>query len=91
MKIIFRNILIILLPILVFSNIYVFVYGFSLGEQANHYEADTRIIHQENIELEKRLFEVESLRYTASKAAELGFYVKPTPFIIDNFKYALNR
>lgn len=76
---------------LIIGNVYVFVSGIKISDEINRFEADITKIHQENIDLEKETYEVESLQYTASVAARLEFTEQPAPLILNNTNYALNR
>jgi len=86
-----KNIIWPILFILVVSNIYIFVSGIKISDEINRYESEITKIHQENIDLEKKTYEVESLKYTASMAASLNFIEKPAPLILNKAAYALNR
>ena len=83
--------LFILFPILACANIYIFVSGISLGEKINYYERESKTLHGQNIELEKKVYEVNSLQYTASEAARLEFVKKVEPIYIQNLPVALNK
>lgn len=76
---------------LVIGNVYIFVSGIKLSDQINHFEAETAKIHQQNIELENKIFEITSLKETASMAASLNFTEKPAPIVLENNPYAFNR
>jgi cell division protein FtsL len=76
---------------LIAGNIYIFVSSIHLSDEINRFEADINRVHQENIELEKKVFKVESLQYTASLAAQLDFTKKSAPIVLDNTRYALNQ
>jgi len=77
--------------ILVIGNVYIFVSGIKLSDQINHFESETAKIHQENIELENKIFEITSLQQTASMAATLNFTEKPASIVFENNPYAFNR
>ena len=91
MKFILKNFIWLFFIGLVIGNVYIFISGIQLGNEVNRYEGEINRLHQENTDLEKKVFEVESLRHTASMAAQLDFTEQSTPLILDNSKYALNR
>lgn len=88
MKYSFRFIIWTFFGILLFGNIYIFILGIKLGTDINSYEIETQKLKDNNIELEKKAYAVESLQYAASKAAEMNFTVKSSPIFPDNFVYA---
>lgn len=73
---------------LVFSNLYTFVSGIKLSEKINYYEQETRKLHTQNIELEKNVYEKNSLAQIASEAALLDFTKKVEPTHLDRLQYA---
>jgi len=87
----FSKIIWVIFFFLIVGNIYVFVGGLKLSDEMNKYESEIKKIHQENIDLEKKVFEVESLKYTASMAAVLNFTGKTAPIVLNRMPYALNR
>jgi len=91
MKFIFKNFIWIFFVGLIIGNVYIFLSGIRLSNEINRYEKEITRLHNENTDLEKQVFEIESLKYTASMAATLNFTEQPAPMILDNFKYALNR
>jgi hypothetical protein len=91
MKFFFRNFIWIFFTGLILGNVYIFLSGIQLSNDVNRYEQEIKRLHSENTDLEKQVFEIESLRYTASMAATLNFTEQPAPIILDNSKYAFNR
>lgn len=91
MKNLIKTSFIILFITLAVINIYVFVSGIRLGEKINYYDSETKKLHSENIELEKKLYEASSLNTVASEAAELDFTKKVEPTHLDKLKYALRN
>lgn len=73
------------------ANIYIFLSGMNLSEKINTYEKETRRLHQENIDLEAKAYEANSLQYAASRAAELDFTKKAEPYFLDNLRVALKK
>ncbi len=74
---------------LMIGNVYVFMQGISLSDQIHQYENDMKQLRQENIELETRIYKVESITYAASLAAELDYNKKAEPVFFGEKKYAL--
>ena len=74
--------------VLVSANIFVFLNGLKLSDKINHFEKDIKNLHQENLGLENKIYEVDSLQYAASLAAQLDFTQKAQPVFLDNLKYA---
>lgn len=73
------------------GNIYMFCSGIAVSDTINNLEQKTKKLHQENKELEKHLYEVESLQYAASMAANLNFTVSSQPIYLNSLKYAQKR
>ena len=73
------------------ANIYIFLSGMNLSEKINTYEKETRRLHQENIDLEAKAYEANSLQYAASRAAELDFTKKAEPYFLDTLRVALKK
>ena len=88
MKYLLKNIIWIVFLFLILGNGYIFVSGIKISEEINFLEKDTTKLHQENINLEKKIDEVGSLQYTASMAARMNFTEKPTPLVIESAPYA---
>jgi hypothetical protein len=91
MKILFKNILILLFFILLIANTGIFVSGMHLGDDINRFEDEIKKLDQENTILEKEVYRVESLQYAASLSAKLNFVRQSQPLYFENLKYALNR
>ena len=77
--------------ILLFVNMSILVHSISLSHEINIYENEIKKIHQENIELSNKAYEIDSLQYAASMAARLEFTQSATPFYLEGQKYALNK
>lgn len=71
-------------------HVYLFVSGISLGDEITKYEAGTKKLQQENIDLEKKLYSIESLANAASAAATLNFTKKAVPIYLDTAGIAMN-
>jgi len=81
----------IIMPVLLFANMFIFVSGIVLGNQISHFEKETKKIHQQNVELDRQTSHLDSLDYAASIAASLDFVKRSPPIVLENLKYALNR
>lgn len=84
----YKHSIIALFFILVIVNIIVFISGVALSDDISKFDAEISRLQQENLELEKDLYGVESLTHAASVAAELQF-AKKSPVYIENIKVAL--
>ena len=74
--------------ILVSANIYVFLNSLKLSDNINRFEKEIKVLHQQNLSLENRVYEVDSLQFAASLAGQLDFTQKAQPVYLDNLKYA---
>lgn len=83
-----RNIVWFVFTFLIAANVLVFISGVGLSDEINKFDKEVVRLHQENLELEKRLYEVESLNYASSMAAQLNFTAKADIVYLDNLKYA---
>lgn len=81
----------IILPALIFANMFIFVSGIVLGNQISRFEQETKKIHEQNVGFDKETSRLDSLGYAASVAASLDFVKRSPPIVLDNLKYALNR
>ncbi len=77
--------------ILIGANIAIFVKSMYLSQQINLFEKETKRLKQENIELEKEAYRINSLQYASSLAAELGFKKKAEPYFLENLGFALKQ
>ena len=75
--------------VLIGANIFIFLSGMKLSEQINFYETETKKLHQENIDLEKKAYEANSLQHAASIAGELDFTKKAEPYFLESLRFAL--
>lgn len=76
---------------LMIANVYVFVSGVQLSDELSRYDSEIARLDQENLELEKKVYSVESLTHAASLAAELQFTNAAPPVYLDEQHFALNR
>jgi hypothetical protein len=72
-------------------NIFIFLQGLQLGDQIGKYEVEIAKLKEDNIELEKKLYEAQSYTYASSVAAQFNFVKQTEPIYIDNLFYAQNR
>lgn len=80
-----------LLLILLAGNIFVFVHSIHLSDNINHFEGEIKKFHLENLVLENKIYEVASLQYASSIAAELYFTEKNQPVFLDSMRYAFKN
>ncbi len=76
---------------LIIINIGFFISSIKLSDEIANFEQNTRIIHQQNIELQKDLANYDSFQYAASMAAALNFIKPVQPVYLENLKYAMNK
>ncbi len=76
--------------LLVVGNVYIFISGMKLASEITYFENKSRIFHQENLELEKKVSDLDSYQYAASLAAQFDF-AKSKTIYLENLRYALNR
>ena len=91
MKYIARTVFGIIFILLVGCNLYILASSFKLESSINFYEREIAMYHQENVELEKKAYQVDSLNYSASEAARLSFVKEVEPMYLDKLQYALKK
>ncbi|MDO8610379.1 MAG: hypothetical protein Q7R95_07555 [bacterium] len=91
MKILLKNTVWILMVILVITNISLFVSGIKLGDNITFFELETRKLHEQNVELEKKVSALGSLQYAVSIADSTDFTKKAVPVYLEGISYAMNR
>lgn len=77
--------------LLIGTNVFIFLSGMKVSEQINFYEIETKKLKQENIDLEKKAYEANSLQHAASVAAQLDFTKKAEPYFLENLRVALKE
>lgn len=89
MKISFNAIIFLTICLLVTVNIAIFVKGIELGKDINYYEKELKNLQQQNIELEQKVYKLESHDLSASYAAELdyGKYNEPIYFQLPAYAF----
>lgn len=68
-----------------------FVSGITLGDEINKYDTMTKKLKQENIDLETKLYSVESLVYAASEAAKLNYTKKASSLYLESLGIAMKQ
>lgn len=91
MKVVLKDVLIVLFFILLIANTGIFVSGMYLGDDINRFDGEIKKLTRENATLEKEVYQAESLQYAASLSAKLNFTKQSQPVYFENLKYALNR
>lgn len=91
MKKLIKGIIYFLFVCLVITNVYIFVAGIKSSNELTQMENQLEKFKQENIDLESRLSQVDSLEYAASVAASINFDKRAVPTYLESLKYALNR
>ncbi len=91
MKFVIKHFIWIIVIGLFVVNVLVFVSGVRLSDEIMSYDIETKRLHQENLELEKRVFDTGSLQHAASVAAEMNFTEKSTAIYLNNQKFAYNN
>ena len=91
MKKIGKILLTVLFLVLVTANLLIFVSGMNLSQQISHFEQETKRLRRENISLQKKAYEADSLQFAASVAAQLNFAQKAEPYFLENLGFALRK
>lgn len=73
------------------AHISLFVSGITLGNEINKYENMTKNFKQENMDLETKLYSVESLSYAASEAAKLDYTKKASSLYLESLGIAMKQ
>ena len=76
--------------VLISANIYIFLQSIQLSDKINHFAKANKTLHRENLTLENKIYDVDSLKYASSMAAQLDFSHKAQPVYLDNLQYARN-
>lgn len=78
------------LVILVGANIFLFTSSISLGDQISGFENKIVVLHKENLNLERQVSDLSSLKFAADKAQALNFTKTGTPTYLENLGVAYN-
>lgn len=71
------------------ANIGIFISSMQLSERISYYDRETKRLKMENLDLEQKIYEVNSLQKAASAAAALDFTKKAEPNYLENLGSAL--
>ena len=74
---------------LAIANIGIFISSMQLSDKITYYDKESKRLKQENLDLEQKIYEVNSLQKAASAAAELEFTKKAEPNYLENLGGAL--
>lgn len=77
-----KSIVAVLFTFLIAANIFVFVMSMKQSQDIQDFETKTHRLKLENSDLEEAMYNVNSLQYAASKAAELSFTAKAKPIYL---------
>ena len=91
MKKIGKILLTFLFLVLVVANLLIFVSGMNLSQKISYFEQETKRLRRENISLQKKAYEADSLQFAASVAAQLNFAQKAEPYFLENLGFALRK
>lgn len=81
----------VLFLVLIAANLYIFVSGMNISQQISYLDQETKRLHKENLSLQKKAYEADSLQFAASVAAQLDFDQKAEPFFLENLGFALRK
>lgn len=76
---------------LVIVNLYIFVSGMNLSQRISHFDQETKRLHRENLSLQKKAYDADSLQFAASVAAQFDFAKKAEPYFLENLGFALRK
>ncbi len=76
---------------LIAANLYIFVSGMTIGQKISYLEKETKRLHKENLSLQKKAYEADSLQFAASVAAQLDFAQKAEPYFLESLGFALRK
>jgi hypothetical protein len=73
---------------LIVANLFVFISGIVLSDEINNFELKTDSLHKINLNLEKEVANLGSLKFAKEQAKKLGFTNISTPQSLDQLGYA---
>lgn len=76
------------IALLIAVNAYIFVNGIQLSNEISSYERDIKTLYTANMELENKVYSLDSLRFAASVAAQLEFSEGKEPIYLNGLNYA---
>lgn len=71
------------------ANIGIFISSMSLSDKITFYDKETKRLKEENLDLEQKIYEINSLQKAASAAADMDFVKKAQPNYLNNLDVAL--
>lgn len=88
MKNIFLRITGLVITGLIISNLFVFISGIVLSDEINNFELKTDNLRKINLNLEKEVASLGSLKFAQEEAKKLGFTSLSVPRSLDQLGYA---
>jgi len=83
-----KRIFFLLIVFLLFFNVYIFTSNLRLGEEIRNFDKKITLLRQENLDLEIKIFKLNSYDNIASLAGQLNFVKKEMPVYLEDLKYA---
>lgn len=83
-----RNTTIVLFFVLLAANIFAFVMSMHQSQSIQTFEEKTHTLTLQNSELEESMYNINSLQYAASRAAELAFTKQAQPRYLQSIEVA---
>ena len=71
-----------LFTVLIIANVFAFVMSMKQSQSIQEFEMKTHTLKLENSDLEEAMYNINSLQYAASRAADLSFTAKAKPFYL---------
>ncbi len=70
------------------ANAYIFVTGIQLSNELSMYESETKKLYTANMDLENKVYALDSLKFASSIAAQLNFSEAKEPLYLNGPNYA---
>ncbi len=77
-----------IVPVLIITNLFMFISGIVLSDEINNYELKTDRLRKINLSLEKEVANLGSLKFASEQAKKLGFTNLSSPQFLDQLGYA---
>jgi hypothetical protein len=87
-KINFNFLIYFLLVFLIVVNLGIFYFSIKVSDDIRENELKIEKIHKENIDLERKLSQLDSLNFAQNVAEKLEFTKEAEPLFLENLKYA---
>ena len=87
-KINFNFLIYFLLVFLIVVNLGIFYFSIKVSDDIRENELKIEKIHKENIDLERKLSQLDSLNFAQNVAKKLEFTKETEPLFLENLKYA---